>query len=148
MTLRKRYAPDDPRVIACSAARAAAGGSRAIADVLGIKRQAVDFWQIVPSERVLVVEKLTGISRFELRPDVFGEPGQYAHVDDFRHFTEIGLRGLALADTIKMPLAEIARWDKVPAELVLKVEKATGISRYQLRPDVFGPAPETVGNAA
>jgi DNA-binding transcriptional regulator YdaS (Cro superfamily) len=30
---------------------------------------------------------------------------------------------------------------KVPPEAVLAVEKATGISRHRLRPDVYGPAP-------
>lgn len=33
------------------------------------------------------------------------------------------------------------RAGRVPAERVLAVEEATGISRYELRPDVFGPAP-------
>lgn len=31
---------------------------------------------------------------------------------------------------------------KVPATRVLAVEAATGISRHELRPDVFGPAPD------
>lgn len=34
------------------------------------------------------------------------------------------------------------RAGRVPAKRVLAVEKATGISRYDLRPDVFGPAPD------
>jgi DNA-binding transcriptional regulator YdaS (Cro superfamily) len=41
--------------------------------------------------------------------------------------------------------AAVWRWlhnSKVlPAEFVLKVERATGISRHDLRPDVYGPAP-------
>lgn len=32
----------------------------------------------VPAERVLEIEKITGISRHDLRPDVFGEPEQVA----------------------------------------------------------------------
>jgi DNA-binding transcriptional regulator YdaS (Cro superfamily) len=34
--------------------------------------QAVSLWTKVPPERVLEVERLTGVSRHELRPDVFG----------------------------------------------------------------------------
>lgn len=37
----------------------------------------------------------------------------------------------------------IANWrtrGRVPAERVLDIEKATGISRHELRPDVFGAA--------
>lgn len=36
----------------------------------------------------------------------------------------------------------------LPAEHVLAVEAATGISRYDLRPDVYGPAPETLDQIA
>lgn len=35
----------------------------------------------------------------------------------------------------------ISQWKKVPAERVLEVERITGISRHELRPDIFGPAP-------
>lgn len=35
----------------------------------------------------------------------------------------------------------ISQWRKVPAERVLDVERLTGISRHELRPDIFGPAP-------
>lgn len=52
----------------------AAGGQSALAASLGIKPQAVQQWKRVPSERVLDVERLTGVSRHELRPDVFGQP--------------------------------------------------------------------------
>jgi DNA-binding transcriptional regulator YdaS (Cro superfamily) len=34
--------------------------------------QAVSLWKQIPPERVLEVERLTGVSRFDLRPDVFG----------------------------------------------------------------------------
>jgi DNA-binding transcriptional regulator YdaS (Cro superfamily) len=30
---------------------------------------------------------------------------------------------------------------RVPAERVLEVEQLSGISRHELRPDVYGPAP-------
>lgn len=33
------------------------------------------------------------------------------------------------------------RAGKPPAERVLAIEKATGISRHELRPDIFGAAP-------
>jgi DNA-binding transcriptional regulator YdaS (Cro superfamily) len=33
---------------------------------------------------------------------------------------------------------------KAAAEFVLAIERETGVSRHELRPDVFGPAPETV----
>ncbi|MEQ8034290.1 YdaS family helix-turn-helix protein [Xanthomonas sp. WHRI 6106] len=37
--------------------------------------------------------------------------------------------------------AWIHRGHSVPAEFVIKIESATGVSRHDLRPDVFGPAP-------
>lgn len=44
----------------------------AIAAQLGLTPQAVSLWKRVPAERVLDVERITGISRHVLRPDVFG----------------------------------------------------------------------------
>lgn len=35
----------------------------------------------------------------------------------------------------------ISQWKQVPAERVLDVERATGVPRHELRPDIY-PAPE------
>lgn len=51
-----------------------AGGVVTLARELGIKHTALYSWNRVPAERVLDIERLTGISRHELRPDVFGQP--------------------------------------------------------------------------
>lgn len=51
---------------------AAAGGARALSRALGIAHQAISKWERVPPLRVLEVERLTGISRHQLRPDIFG----------------------------------------------------------------------------
>lgn len=58
-------------------ARTASGGPSALARALSatgapISPQAISQWERVPPERVLEVERLTGVSRHELRPDVFG----------------------------------------------------------------------------
>jgi DNA-binding transcriptional regulator YdaS (Cro superfamily) len=59
-------------------AKAAAGGAvglaKAISNLTGerISPQAVSQWKATPAMRVLAVEKITGISRHELRPDLFG----------------------------------------------------------------------------
>lgn len=58
----------------CEQAKDAAGGPAALAKQLGgVTPQAVSQWKKVPAERVLDVERITGISRHALRPDVFGE---------------------------------------------------------------------------
>jgi DNA-binding transcriptional regulator YdaS (Cro superfamily) len=46
------------------------GGFAALARKLGISRQAVDQWKRIPAERVIEIEKLSQISRHELRPDL------------------------------------------------------------------------------
>lgn len=51
----------------------AAGGAAALARHLGITSQAISQWDRVPVTRAAAVERLTGIPRAELRPDVFGE---------------------------------------------------------------------------
>lgn len=53
---------------------AKAGGSKALADMFRIKRQAVEKWASenrVPADRVLRIEEFTGISRHDLRPDIY-----------------------------------------------------------------------------
>lgn len=51
----------------------------------------------------------------------------------------------ALARLIGTSQAAVWKWvsrrKDLPAEHVLKVEEATGISRHRLRPDVYGPEP-------
>lgn len=47
------------------------GGYAALAKELGKTRAGVWQWRRVPAERVLAVERLTGVSRHELRPDLY-----------------------------------------------------------------------------
>lgn len=49
-----------------------AGGATKLGRALGISHQAILKWPKVPATRVLEVERLTGVSRHALRPDVFG----------------------------------------------------------------------------
>ncbi len=48
-----------------------AGGGEKLAGALGITRQAIYQWNRVPAERVLDVEKFSGVSRHVLRPDLY-----------------------------------------------------------------------------
>jgi hypothetical protein len=50
------------------------GSRRALGRKIGISHQAIDGWRRVPAERVLEVERATGISRKVLRPDLFDGP--------------------------------------------------------------------------
>jgi DNA-binding transcriptional regulator YdaS (Cro superfamily) len=52
----------------------AAGGISALADSLGITKQAVSGWHKCPARRVIDVEKATKgvVNRYRLRPDIFG----------------------------------------------------------------------------
>lgn len=75
--LPKPREPDDvrPQIRHCSALVAAirrVGGARALAISLSITHQAVIQWRKCPPKRVLDVERISGISRHELRPDIYG----------------------------------------------------------------------------
>lgn len=48
------------------------GGMAQLASQLGVARQAVYQWRRIPVDRVADVERITGIPRSELRPDIFG----------------------------------------------------------------------------
>jgi DNA-binding transcriptional regulator YdaS (Cro superfamily) len=55
---------------------AISGGQVALAKKLGLKQGHVWWWlnrsKRIPAEQTIAVEQLTGVSRHELRPDVFG----------------------------------------------------------------------------
>jgi DNA-binding transcriptional regulator YdaS (Cro superfamily) len=59
---------------------------------------------------------------------------------------------LALARKLGLKQGHIWWWlnrsKRVPAKQVLAIEAETGISRYELRPDVYGPAPSNEDRAA
>lgn len=64
---------------ALETAKSKAGGSVGLATAIEtetgerITPQAVSQWDQVPAKRVLVVERITGVSRHDLRPDIYGE---------------------------------------------------------------------------
>lgn len=50
----------------------------------------------------------------------------------------------ALADKLtaagtKITKSAVSQWDRCPVERVLAVEAATGVPRYELRPDIYPP---------
>jgi DNA-binding transcriptional regulator YdaS (Cro superfamily) len=58
----------------------------------------------------------------------------------------------ALADALGIKSPSITEWRdrKVPAERCIPIEEATcgAVTRYELRPDVFGPAPAQSADSA
>ena len=48
-----------------------AGSSAALAAAIGVTPQAVSQWRRTPMLQTLKVEKATGVSRHELRPDLY-----------------------------------------------------------------------------
>ncbi len=52
-------------------AAAKVGGLAQLATRLNISRSALSQWDKVPADRVVEIERLTGVSRIELRPDLY-----------------------------------------------------------------------------
>jgi TorA maturation chaperone TorD len=52
----------------------AAGGVAELARKIGISQPSVSNWSKVPAQRVIAVEAATGVSRNDLRPDLYVEP--------------------------------------------------------------------------
>jgi DNA-binding transcriptional regulator YdaS (Cro superfamily) len=51
-----------------------------------------------------------------------------------------------LAAALGIARQNLNNWEKVPAERVLPMEQATGISRHRIRPDLYPePAPSVLG---
>lgn len=51
-----------------------AGGVAQLAQKIGIAQPSVSNWTRVPAQRVIAVEAATGVSRAQLRPDLYGAP--------------------------------------------------------------------------
>ena len=60
----------------------AAGGVAQLARKIGIAQPSVSNWDRVPAQRVIAVEAATGVSRKELRPDLYSEPAELADAVD------------------------------------------------------------------
>ena len=64
---------------ALAKAKQEVGSGAELARLLGdITSQAISQWRRVPAERVLDVERVTGVPRHELRPDLYPAPVEAA----------------------------------------------------------------------
>ena len=82
----------------------AAGGVSQLAEKIGISQPSVSNWHKIPAERVLTVEKVTGVSRTTLRPDLYPAPApQIDEVDQARS----RLYGLLANLLLRAPSAEL-----------------------------------------
>lgn len=50
----------------------------------------------------------------------------------------------ALAASLGITAGAISQWGRVPAERVIQIEAVSGVSRRDLRPDLYPPEPERV----
>ena len=50
---------------------AAAGSIRALARALGMCHATLNKWKRIPAQRILDVERVTGVDRAELRPELY-----------------------------------------------------------------------------
>ena len=49
-----------------------AGGTTALAKAIGTSKQNIHIWDVAPPHWCLSIEKATGVSRYNLRPDIYG----------------------------------------------------------------------------
>lgn len=109
-------------------------GQAGIARLLGVTPQAVNQWvsgnRPVPPRHVLAIEAATGVSRHELRPDVFGPAADFSDRQAIGTLVDsrmskralrarLGLTSDAhLAKVLKLPVDQVAAWPEeqgVPA---------------------------------
>lgn len=61
--------------------------------------------------------------------------------DALKRAIEVAGSQSALAAAVGKTQGHVTKWlqrQRVPAEVVLPIERATGVSRHELRPDIFG----------
>ncbi|MDV9040992.1 YdaS family helix-turn-helix protein [Stenotrophomonas sp. RAC2] len=142
----------------------AAGSQLALASLLGIKAPSVSGWydrKRVPAERCIAIEKVTGVSRHDLRPDVFG-PGAASEAQDQPQPTVVeqirgeldcrmskrALRarlGVAndkqLAKVLKLPVEQVEGWPEEGALPALpEIQRLLGVQEQpQAQPAPHDP---------
>lgn len=105
-----------------------AGSQQALAQLLGIKPPSVSGWYDrcrVPAERCIAIELATGVSRHQLRPDVFGpDPAEpqgeeivQLHAEIDSRITKRALRAKLgmdsdkhLATLLQLPVQDVEAW--------------------------------------
>jgi DNA-binding transcriptional regulator YdaS (Cro superfamily) len=75
--MRPRIPVFDVAQTALAHAIAVAKGPSRLAAAIGVSSQAISQWKQVPAQRVLQVERATGVPRHMLRPDLY-PPTHYA----------------------------------------------------------------------
>lgn len=116
----------------------AAGGVGQLAGKLGISQPSVSNWTKIPAERVISVEKATGIDRTILRPDLYSDSDFSNAIDEIDQ-ARARLYGLLANLLTRAPgqelLAEIAtlRGDATPLGLALAgLAQAAGSARAEI----------------
>lgn len=139
----------------------AAGSQQRLAEILGIRSASISEWKVrgrVPAERVLAVEEVSGVSRHDLRPDVFG-PAPLARTEEPSATAEIkalvdsrmskrALRaklGLSsdklLAKVLKLPTEQVEGWPEEGALPALpEIQRLLGVQEQpQVQPAPHDP---------
>ncbi|MCU1008657.1 helix-turn-helix domain-containing protein [Stenotrophomonas maltophilia] len=130
----------------------AAGGVTSLASHLGVRQSAVSNWRSrgrVPPAMAIPIESVTGVSRHDLCPDIFGPLGGLAPVTKRELLAKLGLSNDAhLAVVLALPADRVASWEldaAVPALpgvlAVLGAAPAGAVSRVESDPDAdrIGP---------
>jgi TorA maturation chaperone TorD len=133
----------------------AAGGVSQLADKIGISQPSVSNWHKIPAERVLTVEKVTGVPRSALRPDLYPAPAANVDEVDQARAQLYGLLASLLTraptagiledlaklrgDATTLGMAQIALADAAASKTVEQVEREffelfIGIGRGELLP--------------
>ncbi len=68
---RRKKKSRKPQVTGVAAAMQVAKSRYALAHMLGLTPAAVQRWTVIPYDRILDVERVTGVSRKRLRPELY-----------------------------------------------------------------------------
>ncbi|HDS1307943.1 TPA: transcriptional regulator [Stenotrophomonas maltophilia] len=130
----------------------AAGGVTSLASHLGVRQSAVSNWRSrgrVPPAMAIPIESVTGVSRHDLCPEIFGPIAGLAPVTKRDLLAKLGLSNDAhLAVVLALPVERVAAWEldaAVPAFpsvlAVLGTEVVAPSSCVEADPDVGRIAP-------
>lgn len=75
------------------------GSASALAESLGLSKQAVSAWEMVPSKHIRAISQAIGMHPYRIRPDLYVEG-----------FWNLGYDTVGIAEQMKITEAEAERW--------------------------------------
>jgi DNA-binding transcriptional regulator YdaS (Cro superfamily) len=110
-----------------------------VSEICGITTNWVLQWSRIPARHCHALEKAFGIPRAVMRPDIYGDPSQITTDEESLWFMKLMDNHQVVREVCGgITRQAVLQWKRIPAQYCPALEKAFGIPRTVMRPDIYG----------